>query len=98
MNVLFKRFRFSSKFKNDHLMGIKTIDPNSGIKSNQILSKLLTEDISNLTIQKIEPKDKKVISDYLWGLMCYHFEGMENIKSMNVTRDIMMGIKSFKNK
>ena len=30
--------------------------------------------------------------------MCYHFEGMENIKSMSVTREIMMGIKSFKNK
>ena len=30
--------------------------------------------------------------------MCYHFEGMENIKSINVARDIMMGIKSFKNK
>ena len=70
----------------------------SSVKSSQILSELLTEDISNLTVQKIASKDKKIISDYLWSLMCYHFEGMENIKSMNVTKDIMMGIKSFKNK
>ncbi len=95
---LLKDLGFRPSLENDHLIGMKVVDPNSGIKSNEILSKLLTEDISNLTIQKIEPKDKKIISDYLWGLMCYHFEGMETIKSMNVTRDIMIGIKSFKNK
>ena len=95
---LLKDLGFRPSLQNESLMGLKTIDPNSGIKSSQILFNLLTEDISNLSVQKIESKDKKIISDYLWGLMCYHFEGMENIKSMNVTRDIMMGIKSFKNK
>ena len=31
---------------------MKAINPNSGIKSGQILSKLLTEDISNLDYSK----------------------------------------------
>ena len=95
---LLKDLGFRPSLQNDNLMGMKTIDPNSGVKSGQILSKLLTEDISRISFQKISSKDKKIISNYLWSLMCYHVEGMENIKSINVTRDIMMGIKSFKNK
>ena len=89
---------FRPSLQNDNLTGVKIVDPNSGKNSGQILSDLLTKDISTFTFKKIAFKDKKIISDYLWSLICFHFEGMENIKSINVTREIMMGIKSFKNK
>ena len=47
MNVhLLTDLGFRPSLQNDHLMGMKVIDPNSGIKSSQILSKLLTKDIS----------------------------------------------------
>ena len=89
---------FRPSLQNDDLTGSKLVDPNSSLESVQILTNLLTNDISNLYSKQITSKDKKIISEYLWGLLCYHFEVMENIKSVNVTRRIMTGIKSFKSK
>ncbi len=83
---------FHPDLKKNKFLGMKNIDPCSGIKSEVILKNLLTKDINSLYNEKINSKDRRIISNYLWNLLCYHFDGLINLKSMKVTRKILNDI------
>ncbi len=69
--------------------GLVLPDPNSGPNSGVILASLLAENIHDLPKEEITPVDRKIISDFLWQLLRYHFDGLGNIKSMDVARKIL---------
>jgi len=71
------------------LPGIILPDPNRGSKSGTILEKLMEEKIDQLPKERISKKDNKIISDYLWLLLCYHFDGLYNIKSVEIVKQIL---------
>jgi thiamine transport system permease protein len=54
-----------------------------------ILACLLAEDIDNLPTDEVTPTDRKIIGDYLWSSLRYHFDGLAKIKSMDVVRKIL---------
>jgi len=37
----------------------------------------------------VTPEDHQIISNYLWILMRYHFDGLAKIRSMAVVRQIL---------
>ena len=69
--------------------GLSISNPNEGPNSGSILATLLAGNITQLPKDPITPKDRHIISDYLWTLLCYHCEGMEKIKSMSTTKKIL---------
>ena len=86
---LLSHLGFHPDLKKNKFPGMKNLDPNSGIKSGAILKNLFSKDIDNLYNEKINSKDRKIISDYLWNLLCYHFDGLVNLKSIKVNRKIL---------
>lgn len=94
---LLSHLGFHPDLKKNKFSGIKNIDPNSGPKSGIILAGLLSKNIEDLPNEKITSIDRKIISDYLWCLLIYHFDGLINIKSMDVTRKILNDIKFLTN-
>ena len=69
--------------------GLTLTDPNAGPNSGLILASLLAEDIENLPTDEVTPMDRKIIGDYLWTSLRYHFDGLAKIKSMDVARKIL---------
>ena len=53
------------------------------------LQNLLNKRIDQIKSEKVLQKDKRIISNYLYRKLCYHFEGFERLKSFKVARDIL---------
>ena len=87
--ALLKNLGFQPNLEKVRLPGLPMVNPNEGPNSGSILATLLAGDISQLPKDQVTPKDRHVISDYLWSLLCYHCEGMGKIKSMAITKKIL---------
>ena len=93
---LLSHLGFYPDLKKNNFRGMKNIDFKLGIQSKVILKNLLSKDVDNLYNERIERKERKIISSYLWNLLCYHFDGLVNLKSMKVTRKILNDISFIK--
>ena len=87
--VLLSHLGFRPNLDGDNLPGINLPDLNEGPNSRLILSSLLSERLDKLPNDTITANDKRVISKYLWILLCYHFEGLQNVKSFQVAKKIL---------
>lgn len=54
-----------------------------------VLSTLLAGNINQLQNIKVSKKTSSLISNYLWSLIDYHFEGLSTIKSFRVVKKIL---------
>ena len=54
-----------------------------------VLSTLLAGNINQLQKIKVSKKTSSLISNYLWTLIDYHFEGLSTIKSFRVVKKIL---------
>ena len=54
-----------------------------------VLSTLLSGNMSQLQKIKVSKKTSSLISDYLWSLIGYHFEGSSSIKSFKVVKKLL---------
>ena len=57
-----------------------------------VLQQLLDKKINLINFDKVSQKDKKIISNYLYKQLCYHFDGFEFLKSFKVARDILNSV------
>ena len=57
-----------------------------------VLQQLLDKKIDQIKFDKVSQKDKKIISNYLYQQLCYHFDGFEFLKSFKVARDILNSV------
>jgi DNA repair protein RecO (recombination protein O) len=87
--ALLTNLGFRPTLEKTEVPGLIIPDPNKGPNSGTILASLLSGNISKLPNEIVTPKDRSIISNYLWSLLCYHCEGMEKIKSMDTTRKIL---------
>ncbi len=69
--------------------GLILPDPNSGPNSGAILASLFAGDIKNLPKEKVTQIDRTIISEFLWLLLCYHFEDLVKIKSIKIAKKIL---------
>ena len=60
-----------------------------GTKSEAIISNLLSGDIKSIDKVSIPKRDSRIISDYLWMLLCYHFDNLNNVKFKKVIKTIL---------
>ena len=87
--ALLTHLGFRPDLHEKELPGLVLPDPNSGPNSGVILASLLAGDISNLPIDKITKTDRRIISKYLWLLLCYHFDDLIKTKSIEVAKEIL---------
>ena len=57
-----------------------------------VLQQLLDKKVDQIKFDKVSQKDKKIISNYLYQQLCYHFDGFEFLKSFKVARDILNSV------
>ena len=86
---LLKILGFKPDFHQLEQENVKFPNPFAGPNSKKIL-----EDLSNNTIDSITniiatSKDRKAISEYLTAFINYHFEGLEELKSFSVLKQII---------
>ena len=68
--------------------------PNRKIKGASLifLQNLLNKRIDQIKSEKVLQKDKRIISNYLYQQLCYHFDGFDRLKSFKVARDILNSV------
>ena len=87
--ALLSHLGFKPNLNNHDFPGMSLPNLNDGSNSILILSSLLSERLDSLPKDPITKNERKIISKYLWMLLCYHFEGIHKVKSLKVTRNIL---------
>ena len=87
--ALLSHLGFKPHLNNHDFPGMSLPNLNDGSNSILILSSLLSERLDSLPKDLITKNERKIISKYLWMLLCYHFEGIHKVKSLKVTRNIL---------
>ena len=87
--ILLSHLGFRPNLEDNDLPGLKLPNLDEGPNSRLILSSLLSERLDRLPNDTITEDDRKIISKYLWVLLCYHFEGLNKVKSFQVARAIL---------
>ncbi len=54
-----------------------------------ILQNLINKKFEKLSFKKIQPREKKLISNYLYNQLCYHIEGFDRLKSLKIAKNIL---------
>ena len=54
-----------------------------------ILQNLINKNFEKISFEKILPREKKLISNYLYNQLCYHIEGFDRLKSFKVAKNIL---------
>ena len=88
--ALLSNLGFKPNLEDNNLPGLILPNLNEGINSRKILSSLLSERLDNLPSDLITAKDNIIISKYLWSLLCYHFDGLDKVKFIDVTKEILL--------
>ncbi|MBI88797.1 MAG: DNA repair protein RecO [Candidatus Marinimicrobia bacterium] len=87
--ALLSHLGFRPSLENDKFPGLDLPDLKEGSNTFAILASLLSGELSNLPPETPTIKDRKIISEYLWMLLCYHFDGLNNVKFIEVTKSIL---------
>ena len=87
--ALLTHLGFKPDLEINKLPGLILPDLNEGTNSVPILASLLANDIHFLPDDEINKKDRMIISDYLWLLLCYHFDSVQKVKSIDTIREIL---------
>ena len=83
---------FRIDLKNDEIHKYKFSKPKEGENCLMVLQHLINKRVNQIKFDKISVKDKKIISNYLYQQLCYHFDGFDRLKSFRVTRDILNSV------
>jgi len=67
-------------------------DPGKGENSLKVLQYLINRHLELIIFDEVSKKDKKIISNYLYQQLCYHFEGFDRLKSFKVARDVLNSV------
>ena len=54
-----------------------------------ILQNLINKNYEKISFKNISPREKKLISYYLYNKLCYHIEGFDRIKSFKIAKKIL---------
>jgi len=90
-SVVLSEIGFRIDLENDDF---KSAGDNSlNLKNEQhfqyILQNLINKSFEKISFKKIQFREKKLISDYLYSQLCYHIEGFNHLKSFKVAKKIL---------
>jgi len=87
--ALLSHLGFQPDLDQRELPGLMLPDPSEGPKSRKILEMLIKEDLASIDNLEVLPKDNRVISDYIQANLFYHFDTLNQLKSLNVLKKIL---------
>ncbi|MBL7013166.1 MAG: DNA repair protein RecO [Candidatus Marinimicrobia bacterium] len=87
--ALLSHLGFQPDLDQRELPGLMLPDPSEGPKSRKILEMLIKEDLASIENLEVLPKDNRVISDYIQANLFYHFDTLNQLKSLNVLKKIL---------
>ncbi len=54
-----------------------------------IIQNLINKNYEKISFKNISPREKKIISYYLYNQLCYHIEGFDRLKSFKIAKKIL---------
>ena len=87
--ALLDNLGFRPNLKNNKMPGVILPDIQSGTNSLYILEKLFSGNIDKISMDSINNVDRKIISEYLWLLLKYHFDTIQKVKFREVIKTIL---------
>ena len=87
--ALLNNLGFQPSLEDPDLLGLTLPDIKNDANCIFILSTLLSGHINQLKIIKPSKETSLLISNYLWSLLDYHFEGLSTIKSFRVVKQLL---------
>ncbi len=88
--ALLSRLGFQPNLEDPELPGLVLPNIRNDSNSFTILSTLLSGNINEIPKTGVTKETSSVISNYLWKLMCYHFDGLSTIKSFSVVKKLLL--------
>ncbi len=88
--ALLSKLGFQPNLEDPKLSGL--VLPDIKLDSNCIiiLSTMLSGEIKELSNKSYTKETGSLISNYLWSLMSYHFEGLSTLKSFSVVKKLLL--------
>ena len=88
--ALLSKLGFHPNLEDPKLSGL--VLPDIKLDSNCIiiLSTMLSGEIKELSNKSYTKETSSLISNYLWSLMSYHFEGLSTLKSFSVVKKLLL--------
>ena len=87
--ALLTHLGFKPNLEINNLPGVVLPNLDQSANSVAVIASLLANDINNLPDDPITKRDSNIISEYLWLLLCYHFDGVQQIKSIATVKEIL---------
>jgi len=87
--ALLNNLGFQPNLEDPNLTGLVLPEIKDDSNCIIVLSTLLAGNINQLQKIKVSKKTSSLISNYLWTLIDYHFEGLSTIKSFRVVKKIL---------
>ena len=87
--ALLNNLGFQPNLEDPNLTGLVLPEIKDDSNCILVLSTLLAGNIKQLQKIKVSKKTSSLISNYLWTLIDYHFEGLSTIKSFRVVKKIL---------
>ena len=89
---LLSEMGFRIDLTNNKINGYSFPDPDEGENSLKVLQHLINRRVDQIIFDNVSKKDKKIISNYLYQQLCYHFERFDRLKSFKVARDVLNSV------
>ena len=89
---LLSEMGFRIDLTNNKINGYSFPDPDEGENSFKVLQHLINRRVDQIIFDNVSKKDKKIISNYLYQQLCYHFERIDRLKSFKVARDVLNSV------
>jgi len=89
---LLSEMGFRIDLTNNEISEYSFPDLEEGEDSSKILQHLINRRVDQIIFDNVSKKDKKIISNYLYQQLCYHFEGFDRLKSFKVARDVLKSV------
>ena len=87
--ALLNNLGFQPNLDDPHLPGLVLPEIKNDSNCIIVLSTLLSGNIKQLQKIKVSKGTSNLISNYLWSLIDYHFEGLSSIKSFKVVKQLL---------
>jgi len=86
---LLNNLGFRPNLNKPEFPGLKLPNIRKANTSGLVLARLLSGDIEKINTSIIKKEDRRIISDYLWMLLCYHFDNLNKVKFKKVIKTIL---------
>ena len=71
------------------LSGYNLLNLKEKERCRYILQNLINKTFEKISFEKINVKEKNLISNYLYNQLCYHIEGFDRLKSFKIAKKIL---------